>query len=52
LSLNAVLANFPLFIVEVINIFYKISMIIALFYATKAIRLYIEKNSKNNNGNL
>jgi hypothetical protein len=40
------LKDFPLFIVEVIDLFYKISIIIALFYATKALRIYIEKNIK------
>lgn len=50
MNLNAVLANFPLFVAEVIDLFYKISMVIALFYATKALRLYIEKNNRNNKG--
>jgi hypothetical protein len=41
-------ANFPLFITELVDIFYKVSIIIALFYATKALRIYIEKNSRQN----
>lgn len=49
MNLNALLADFPLFVIQVIDIFYKISLIIALFYATKALRLYIDKNSKNRN---
>lgn len=40
------LSNFPLFMQELIDLFYKISMIIALFYATKALRIYIDKNMK------
>ena len=42
----SVLSNFPLFVVEVIDILYKVSMIIALFYTTKALRVYIDKNSR------
>lgn len=41
--MNYILNNFPLFIVEVIDLFYKISIIIALFYATKALRIYIDR---------
>lgn len=46
MNINSILSNFPLFIVEVIDIFYKLSVIMALFYATKALRIYIEKNTK------
>jgi hypothetical protein len=42
----SVFSNFPMFVVEVIDLFYKVSIIIALFYATKALRVYINKNSK------
>ncbi|KPU44599.1 hypothetical protein OXPF_16820 [Oxobacter pfennigii] len=44
-SFNTVMKEFPLLIMQVIDMFYKISLIIALFYATKALRLYIDKNS-------
>lgn len=42
----SVLSSFPLFLQELIDLFYKISIIIALFYATKALRIYIDKNLK------
>ena len=42
----SIFSNFPLFVVEVIDILYKVSMIIALFYTTKALRVYIDKNSR------
>lgn len=42
----SLLSTFSLFVTEVIDLFYKISIIIALFYATKALRIYIDKNSK------
>jgi hypothetical protein len=40
------LSDLPLYIIELIDIFYKLSIVIALFYATKALRIYIDKNSK------
>jgi hypothetical protein len=47
--MNSILNNFASYLSQLFDIFYKISIIIALFYATKALRIYIDKNSKNSN---
>lgn len=39
--------GFPKFLSQMVDILYKISLIITLFYGTKAIRIYIDKNSYN-----
>jgi hypothetical protein len=44
---HALLYGFPQFLSQMVDILYKISLIITLFYATKAIRIYIDKNSYN-----
>ncbi len=36
----------PQYILQLVDLFYKISLIIALFYATRALRIYIDKNQK------
>lgn len=40
------LTGLPQYLTYLIDLFYKISLIIALFYATKALRVYIYKNGK------
>lgn len=44
--MTTILNTFITYVSELFDIFYKISIIIALFYATKALRIYIDKNSK------
>jgi hypothetical protein len=45
--MNMFLSDFSLYIRELLDIFYKLALIIAAFYATKAFRIYIYKNSTN-----
>lgn len=45
--MNTIFSDVSLYIQNLVDLFYKMSMIIALFYATKALRVYIDKNSKN-----
>lgn len=47
--MDTILSSFSLYVLQVLDIFYKLSFIIALFYATKALRVYIDKNTKKNN---
>lgn len=42
----SVLSEIPMLMLQAIDIFYKLSVIIVLFYATKALRIYIDKNQR------
>lgn len=46
MSAQTLISEFPLFIQQAIDLFYKIAVIITLSYAAKALKIYIDKSTK------